>query len=117
MYARDWKHSQPPSFPSIATCIQSRVKCRCNLQVLMYTRDWKHIKPLWFSNISTFIMFWTYIKAFFRTQLAKMLGRSITFKTTLKVRASLDMALRRCQGSAGSGKGPSCRVKRQAQQR
>lgn len=60
----------------------------------MYFKSRKHIKPLWFSNISTFLMFWTYIKAFWSTQRAKIQfrifclrinGKALSFKTTLKV--------------------------------
>ena len=54
-------------------------------QVLQYTHSMKHIFPLFFANISTVIMFWTYIKALFRSILAKTRFGDIKFKTTLKV--------------------------------
>jgi hypothetical protein len=55
------------------------------LQVLQYTRSRKHIFPLFFSNISTVLMFWTFVKAFWRSLIAKTRFGNITFKTTLKV--------------------------------
>lgn len=51
--------------------------------MLNYCRDRKHIYPLWFSGISNQIMWWTYVKAFWRGVSAAM-GAKITFKTTLK---------------------------------
>ena len=53
------------------------------LQVLNYVRKMKHLKPLWFSNIANQIMWWTYVKAFWRGLVAAF-GTKITFKTTLK---------------------------------
>lgn len=52
--------------------------------VLQYTRSRKHIFPLFFSNISTVLMFWTFVKAFWRSLIAKTRFGNITFKTTLK---------------------------------
>ena len=53
------------------------------MQVLNYCRNRKHIYPLWFSGISNQIMWWTYVKAFWRG-VAGATGAKITFKTTLK---------------------------------
>ena len=53
------------------------------VQVLNYCRNRKHIYPLWFSGISNQIMWWTYVKAFWRG-VAGATGAKITFKTTLK---------------------------------
>lgn len=52
-------------------------------QVLYYVRDWKHLSPLWFSNVANQIMWWTYVKAFWRGVVSAF-GTKITFKTTLK---------------------------------
>lgn len=60
----------------------------CFAQVLNYARERKHFMPLWFSNVSTVIMFWTYIKAFWRSLIGKYFGGGIKFKTTLKVRGA-----------------------------
>ena len=51
--------------------------------MLNYCRNRKHIYPLWFSGISNQIMWWTYVKAFWRG-VAGATGAKITFKTTLK---------------------------------
>ena len=55
-------------------------------QVLQYSKSRKHIGPLWFSTISTNIMWWTYVKAFWRAVISAMGFQRIQFKTTLKVR-------------------------------
>lgn len=52
--------------------------------MLQYTRNRKHIFPLFFSNISTVLMFWTFVKAFWRSLIAKTRFGAITFKTTIK---------------------------------
>lgn len=52
-------------------------------QVLYYVRDHKHLEPLWFSNIANQIMWFTYVKAFWRG-LVSAFGTKITFKTTMK---------------------------------
>jgi len=57
--------------------------------VLQYTRNRKHIFPLFFSNISTVLMFWTFVKAFWRSLIAKTRFGAITFKTTIKGLARL----------------------------
>ena len=54
-------------------------------QVLQYSKSRKHIGPLWFSTISTNIMWWTYVKAFWRAVMTAMGFQRIQFKTTLKV--------------------------------
>jgi cellulose synthase/poly-beta-1,6-N-acetylglucosamine synthase-like glycosyltransferase len=51
--------------------------------VLYYVRDWKHLGPLWFSNIANQIMWFTYVKAFWRG-IVSAFGTTISFKTTLK---------------------------------
>ena len=53
------------------------------VQVLSYARDRKHIYPLWCSGIANQIMWWTYVKAFWRG-VASASGSTITFKTTVK---------------------------------
>lgn len=63
------------------------------MQVLQYTRSRKHVFPLFFSNISTVLMFWTFVKAFWRSILAKTRFGAITFKTTIKV-PSLESSFR-----------------------
>ena len=69
--------------------------------MLNYCRNRKHIYPLWFSGISNQIMWWTYVKAFWRG-VAGATGAKITFKTTLKgagrceSAATCPLALRDC---------------------
>jgi len=66
--------------------------------VLQYSKSRKHIGPLWFSTISTNIMWWTYVKAFWRAVMTAMGFQRIQFKTTLKVPAirSRPALVRRC---------------------
>lgn len=52
--------------------------------VLQYSKSRKHVLPLWFSAISTSIMWWTYVKAFWRAVTAAMGFSGMKFKTTLK---------------------------------
>eukprot|EP00884_Botryococcus_braunii_P018967 jgi/Botrbrau1/5754/Bobra.0134s0026.2 len=51
--------------------------------VLNYTRKRKHVEPLWFAQIANNIMWWTYVKACWRS-FYSIFGKNITFKTTLK---------------------------------
>lgn len=51
--------------------------------VLYYVRSYKHIEALWFANVAGNILWWTYVKAFWRA-LNSVFGQKITFKTTLK---------------------------------
>lgn len=53
--------------------------------VLNYMRSRSHVMPLWFNGIANAILWFTFIKAFWRSVLGFM-GKAITFKTTLKVR-------------------------------
>ncbi len=53
--------------------------------MLQYSKSRKHVGPLWFSTISTNIMWWTYVKAFWRAIMTAMGFQRIQFKTTLKV--------------------------------
>ena len=53
--------------------------------MLQYSKSRKHVLPLWFSAISTSIMWWTYVKAFWRAVTAAMGFSGMKFKTTLKV--------------------------------
>ena len=52
--------------------------------MLQYSKSRKHIGPLWFSTISTNIMWWTYVKAYWRAVLTALGFQRIQFKTTLK---------------------------------
>lgn len=56
------------------------------VQVLQYSKSRKHVEPLWFSAISTSIMWWTYVKAFWRAVSSVLGFQNMAFKTTLKVR-------------------------------
>ncbi|DBB00628.1 TPA: hypothetical protein ACH3X3_002312 [Trebouxia sp. C0006] len=51
--------------------------------VLYYVKSIKHIEALWFANCANQLLFWTYIKAFWRA-LNSVFGDKIQFKTTLK---------------------------------
>ena len=71
----------------------------CLPQVLQYSKSRKHVGPLWFSTISTNIMWWTYVKAFWRAVMTAMGFQRIQFKTTLKVRRAVVFRaapMRRC---------------------
>ena len=43
----------------------------------------KHIEALWFSNVANALLWWTYVKAFWRA-INSICGQKIQFKTTLK---------------------------------
>ena len=45
--------------------------------------QWWHVEPLWFANTSSGILWFTYVKGFWRTSLGSW-GNAVTFKTTLK---------------------------------
>lgn len=51
--------------------------------VLYYVRSVRHFEALWFANISNAILWWTYVKAFWRA-INSVFGQKIQFKTTLK---------------------------------
>ena len=51
--------------------------------VLYYVRSHKHIEALWFANTANALLWWTYVKAFWRA-LNSVFGEKIQFKTTLK---------------------------------
>ena len=51
--------------------------------VLYYVRSYKHIEALWFANTANSLLWWTYVKAFWRA-LNSVFGEKIKFKTTLK---------------------------------
>ena len=54
----------------------------------------KHIEALWFSNVANSLMWWTYVKAFWRAA-NSICGGAIQFKTTLKgASALMNSALR-----------------------
>lgn len=56
----------------LAQLIDTRVVCSL-----------KHIEALWFSNVANAILWWTYVKAFWRA-INSICGQKIQFKTTLK---------------------------------
>ena len=45
--------------------------------------SFKHIEALWFANVANSLLWWTYIKAFWRAA-NSICGQKIQFKTTLK---------------------------------
>ena len=49
----------------------------------MHTRSFKHVEALWFANVANSLLWWTYIKAFWRA-VNSICGQKIQFKTTLK---------------------------------
>lgn len=51
--------------------------------MLYYVRSYKHIEALWFANTANSLLWWTYVKAFWRA-LNSVFGDKIKFKTTLK---------------------------------
>ena len=51
--------------------------------MLYYVRSYKHIEALWFANTANSLLWWTYVKAFWRA-LNSVFGEKIKFKTTLK---------------------------------
>jgi endoglucanase len=51
--------------------------------VLYYVRSYKHVEALWFANTANSLLWWTYVKAFWRA-LNSVFGEKIKFKTTLK---------------------------------
>jgi endoglucanase len=51
--------------------------------VLYYVRSLRHFEALWFANISNALLWWTYVKAFWRA-INSVCGQKIQFKTTLK---------------------------------
>ena len=54
----------------------------------------KHIEALWFSNVANSLMWWTYVKAFWRAA-NSICGGAIQFKTTIKgASALMNTALR-----------------------
>ena len=61
--------------------------CRNVCSVLYYVRSYKHIEALWFANTANSLLWWTYVKAFWRA-LNSVFGEKIKFKTTLKGRLS-----------------------------
>lgn len=52
--------------------------------VLHYWRNRKHIGPLWFADVANAILWWTFVKGFWRAFSGTKLGNTLTFKTTLK---------------------------------
>jgi len=57
--------------------------------VLYYVRSPKHLEALWFSNVANTLMWFTYVKALHSALSAAVLGKAITFKTTMKGAAML----------------------------
>ncbi len=55
----------------------------CVFSVLYYVRSYKHVEALWFANTANSLLWWTYVKAFWRA-LNSVFGEKIKFKTTLK---------------------------------
>ena len=51
--------------------------------VLQYVRKTSHIGPLWFANVANNILWWTFVKAAYRSA-NSMSGKTLTFKSTLK---------------------------------
>lgn len=51
--------------------------------VLYYVRSYRHVEALWFANTANSLLWWTYVKAFWRA-LNSVFGEKIKFKTTLK---------------------------------
>ena len=51
-------------------------------------RSFKHIEALWFSNVANSLMWWTYVKAFWRAA-NSLCGGGIQFKTTIKGASAL----------------------------
>lgn len=51
--------------------------------MLYYVRSYKHVEALWFANTANSLLWWTYVKAFWRA-LNSVFGEKIKFKTTLK---------------------------------
>ncbi|KAK9785109.1 hypothetical protein WJX73_003901 [Symbiochloris irregularis] len=52
--------------------------------LLNHVSSRKHIMPLWFATISNNILWWTYVKGFWRAFAGTKLGNTLTFKATLK---------------------------------
>ena len=52
--------------------------------VLNFVRNRKHVGPLWFATIANSILWWTFVKGFWRAFSGTKLGNTLTFKTTLK---------------------------------
>ena len=52
--------------------------------ILNYVRNRKHVGPLWFANVANNILWWTFVKGFWRAFSGTKLGNTLTFKTTLK---------------------------------
>ena len=51
--------------------------------VLYYVRSYRHIEALWFANTANSILWFTYVKAFWRA-INSAFGEKIRFKTTVK---------------------------------
>ena len=52
--------------------------------VLNFVRNRKHMGPLWFATVANSILWWTFVKGFWRAFSGTKLGNQLTFKTTLK---------------------------------
>ena len=52
--------------------------------VLNFVRNRKHSGPLWFASVANSILWWTFVKGFWRAFSGTKLGNTLTFKTTLK---------------------------------
>ena len=72
---------------STLVCHSRREPCAetvsLSCSVLYYVRSYKHIEALWFANTANSLLWWTYVKAFWRA-LNSVFGEKIKFKTTLK---------------------------------
>ena len=56
--------------------------------VLNYVRKRSHIYPLWFANVANNILWWTFVKAAYRSA-SSLSGKTLTFKSTLKGKGML----------------------------
>ena len=55
----------------------------------------RHLESLWFANIANQLLWWSYVKACWRTIITKIMGSTITFKATAKGGSKMkDSALR-----------------------
>lgn len=51
--------------------------------LLYYVKELQHIEALWFANIANQLLWWTYVKAAWRTFSSKLTCTTITFKVLL----------------------------------